>query len=133
MRTMPSRPRMLAYRVLCIGGLAVMLFGVVVLDLVEGAVVILAGSGLVALGAFLGGSRFRKIAYWSFGLMLVGVGATWIVSAPGNFRGQSELTGWWILVVVPYVLGVIAGLVGAVRASVEALRGVNRSASPGVR
>jgi hypothetical protein len=119
--------------VLCIGGFAVMLFGVAVLDLVEGALVILAGSGLAALGAFLGGSRFRKLAYWSFGLMLVGLGVTWIVSAPGNFRGQSELTGWWILVVVPYVLGVIAGLVGAACTSFEALLGADRFASPGGR
>ena len=132
MRTTLSRSRVPAGRVLCIGGLAAMLVGVFVIDPVEGAPVILAATGLVALGAFLGRSRFRRLAYWSFGLVLVGLTATWFVSAPGNFRGVSELTGWWILVVVPYVVGGIAGLAGAVCTSLEAFAG-RGSASPGDR
>ena len=115
-----SRSRLLVSRVLCIGGLAGMVVGVFVIDPVEGAPVILAALGLVALGAFLGKSWCRQLAYWSFGLVLVGLAAIWIVSAPGNFRGESELTGWWILFIVPYVVGGIAGFVGAVCTSVEA-------------
>ena len=116
-----SRSRVSVGRVLCVGGLAGMVVGVFVIDPVEGAPVVLAATGLVALGAFLGRSRFHRLAYWSFGLVLVGLAAIWIVSAPGNFRGESDLTGWWILFVVPYVVGGIAGFVGAVCTSVESL------------
>ena len=50
MPTTVSRERTLIARVLCIGGLAGMFLGV--LDPLEGSGAILAGTGLVALGAF---------------------------------------------------------------------------------
>ena len=49
-----SRSRVSVGRVLCVGGLAGMVVGVFVIDPVEGAPVVLAATGLVALGAFLG-------------------------------------------------------------------------------
>jgi len=47
------------------------------LDPMEGSLVILPGSGLVALGTFLGQSERRWIAYrtWVFILIAIGVGA----------------------------------------------------------
>ena len=100
-------------RILVIVGLIAMLIGVV--DPLEGSLVILPGTGMVALGALLGNSRHRKLLSWSFVLVAVGVGALWGLSALGGFGGSSGRSNWWGLVLLPYPVGWIMGFVGAIR------------------
>jgi hypothetical protein len=100
-------------RILVIVGLVVMVIGA--LDPLEGSLVILPGTGLVALGALLSDSPHRILLYWSFVLVAVGVGALWGLSALGGFGGNSGRSNWWGLVLLPYPLGWIMGLVGAIR------------------
>lgn len=100
-------------RILVIVGLVAMVIGV--LDPLEGSLVILPGTGLVALGALLGKSRHRVFLYWSFALVAVGVGALWGLSALGGFGGNSGRSNWWGLVLLPYLVGWIMALVGAIR------------------
>ena len=80
-------------RILVIVGLVAMVIGV--LDPLEGSLVILLGTALVALGALLGKSRHRIFLYWSFALVAVGVGAMWWLSALGGFGGNSGRSNWW--------------------------------------
>ena len=100
-------------RILVIAGFAAMLIGAV--DPLEGSLLILPGSGLVALGALLGKSRHRRFLFWSFVLVAVGVGALLGLSAIGGFGGNSGRSNWWGLVLLPYPVGWIVGLVGAIR------------------
>jgi hypothetical protein len=100
-------------RFLVVVGLVAMVIGA--LDPLEGALVILPGTGLVALGARLGNSRHRILLYWSFVLVAVGVGALWGLSALGGFGGNSGRSNWWGLVLLPYPVGWIMGLLGAIR------------------
>lgn len=100
-------------RILVIVGLVAMVLGV--LDPLEGSLVILPGTGLVALGALLGKSRHRTLLYWSFLLVAAGVGALWGLSALGGFGGDSGRSMWWGLALLPYPVGWIMGLVGAIR------------------
>jgi hypothetical protein len=102
-----------ASRILLIVGLLAMVIGAV--DPLEGSLVILPGTGLVALGAFLGYSRHRALLFEAFVLVAIGVGALWGVSAIGGFGGNSGRSMWWALVLLPYPVGWIMGLVGAVR------------------
>ena len=111
--------RLLIIRVLRILGLAGMFLGV--LDPFEGSGAIMAGTGLVTLGAFLGKSRYCRLMYWSLVLVVIGVAALWISTALGGFGGDTGRSNWWGLLLVPYAIGGIMGLVGAVCASVEAL------------
>ena len=60
-------------RVLIIVGLICMLIGAI--DPLEGSLIILPGTGLVALGAFLGKVRHRRLDYAALLLVAVGVGA----------------------------------------------------------
>jgi len=74
-------PRTLWARILItLGGIA-MLLGAV--DPLEGSLLILPGSGLIALGTFIGQSQRRVIRYWLwvFGLIAVGVAAMFVLSA----------------------------------------------------
>jgi hypothetical protein len=100
-------------RILVIMGLIAMVIGAI--DPLEGSLVILPGTGLVALGALLGSSRHRILLYWSFFLVAVGVGALWGLSALGGFGGNSGRSNWWGLVLLPYPVGWVMGLVGAIR------------------
>ena len=56
--------------VLIVVGVAGMLIGAI--DPLEGSIIILPGSALVALGAFLSKSRHRIVFYWSLILVTVG-------------------------------------------------------------
>ncbi|HEX7940135.1 MAG TPA: hypothetical protein VF483_14200 [Gemmatimonadaceae bacterium] len=94
-------------------GLLAMVAGAV--DPLEGSLLIVPGAGLVALGALLGRSRFRRSIYWSFGLVSVGVAALWGLSAVGGIGGTSGRSLWWALILLPYPIGWVMGLVGAVR------------------
>jgi len=64
-------------RILIIVGGIAMLVGAI--DPMEGSLLILPGSGLVALGTHLGKGERRLITYrvWVFILVAIGVGALW--------------------------------------------------------
>jgi hypothetical protein len=100
-------------RILVIVGLILMVIGAI--DPLEGSIIILPGTGLAALGAWLGKSRFRKLLYWAFVLVAVGVGALLGLSALGGFGGSSGHSNWRALVLLPYPVGWIMGILGAIR------------------
>jgi hypothetical protein len=100
-------------RLLVIVGLVAMVMGAI--DPLEGSLVILPGTALVALGARVGKSRHRALVRWALVLVAVGVGALWWLSALGGFGPSSGRSYWWALVLLPYPVGWIMGLVGAVR------------------
>jgi hypothetical protein len=96
-----------------VGG-AAMLAGA--LDPLQGSLVVLPGSALVALGALIGGSPHRRMLRGAFNLVAVGVGALWILSALGGVGGESDRSSWWLRAVLPYPAGWVLGLIGGVRA-----------------
>ena len=101
-----------------VGGVA-MLLGT--LDPLEGSLLILPGSGLVALGMYLGGRDRRTVRYWTWAFILiaVGVGALFGLSAVGGIGGKDGNSMWWGLLLLPYLAGwlmaVAGGLAGLVR------------------
>jgi len=99
-------------RILIITGSLAMLVGAI--DPMEGSLVILPGSGLVALGTYLGSSERHLIAYrlGVFILIALGVGALWGLSSAGGFGGRSGLSMWWGLLVLPYLIGWSMGIWG---------------------
>ncbi len=96
---------------LVVGGIA-MLVGAV--DPMEGSLLILPGSGLFALGTFLGQSERRLIAYrvCAFVLIAIGVGALWGLSLVGGIGGSSEVFPWWAVLMLPYPIGWSMGIWG---------------------
>lgn len=102
-------------RILCIAGLCLILIGT--LDPLEGSVLIAAGSGMAAAGAFLGKCSYRRLLAWAFGLILAGVAAMFIISAFGGLRmraGQPGLSPWWGLFLLPYPAGWVLSIAGSV-------------------
>jgi hypothetical protein len=96
-------------------GIGLVAMAVGMLDPLEGSPVVVAGTGAAAVGAWFDGSGRRKVIYWSFALVAFGVAALWRLSALGGFGGTSGRSVWWGLTIVPYPVGWLLGLVGAVR------------------
>ena len=94
-----------------VGGLA-MLVGAI--DPMEGSLVILPGSGLMVLGAFLRRSDRRLILFrvWVFVLIAVGVGALWGLSIVGGIGGSTGRSAWWGVLIMPYAIGWSMGIWG---------------------
>jgi hypothetical protein len=89
------------------------------LDPLEGSLLVLPATGLVALGAGLGHSRERVRLYWALLLVAVGVGLMWGMSAIGGLGGDTGRSMWWALLLLPYPIGWILGLIFGVRARLE--------------
>jgi hypothetical protein len=100
-------------RALVIVGLIAMALGA--LDPLEGSFVIWLASALVAFGEMLSGGRHRNVLYGSFLLITAGVVAMWVMSAIGGIGGNTGHTMWWALVLIPYPVGWLLGLVFGVR------------------
>lgn len=99
-------------RMLLVAGYAAMLIGA--LDPMEGALIILIGTGAVAMGTFLSTQSFRLTRFQSTVAASVafGTAALWALSSLGGFGGVSRLSPWWGLFILPYPLGWLAGLWG---------------------
>ena len=107
-------------RTLIVVGVLLMLVGA--LDPLEGAVAIVAGSGMAAVGAHLGRSRRRAVLEWGLGLIVVGVTCMIVLSALGGFGSDSGRSVWWGLLLLPYAVGWVTGLTGAALWAVDGLR-----------
>ncbi len=105
---------------LVVAGLIGMVAGAV--DPLEGSPVVAVGSGLVALGAYLGRSRRRGLAFVAFVMVAVGIGAMWALTAIGGVGGSTGRSAWWVTLVAPLVVGWILGLFVAVRVLIDRYR-----------
>jgi hypothetical protein len=115
-------PRNLWSRVLVIVGSIAMLVGAI--DPLEGSVIILVGSGLVALGTFLGKAGHPMIVYWIvvFSLITIGIGVMYALSAAGGIGGNSGHSMWWGVLVLPYPIGWVMGILSLVVRLVKNIR-----------
>ena len=109
-------------RILVIIGSVLMVTGAI--DPLEGSLIILAGSGLVLLGSYLGKNQRRILVYWVyvFILITVGVGIMWVLSAFGGLGGRTGRSLWWSLILLPYPIGWIMGIVNLVARLIKFLK-----------
>jgi hypothetical protein len=118
--------RIICSRILNVVGLAAMLVGAI--DPLEGSFIILPGVAAVALAALIGKSRHTIQLSWSFALVAIGVVAMFLLSWLGGIGGNSGRSVWWAVVLLPYPIGWLMGLVGALRSLVESWN--NRALQP---
>jgi hypothetical protein len=120
--------RMLWSRILCVasvvvsvvGVLSFLRYGILRYSLTE--LCLLSGSGLIALSAFLGKSRYRTLAYGVLGLAVIEVG-TWVVYV-GWSTGPGQPYSLRIdgLLHLSYVLSLFTSLAGVMLVLLEFFR-----------
>ena len=106
--TVPWRDRWA--RGLRTAGFVAMLVGV--LDPLEGSILILAGSSLVALGTWLGPHERGGLVYRSVVFALIAIGVTSLFALSTVGLGPGGLSLWWGLLALPYLAGWTMGLWG---------------------
>jgi len=93
-----------------VGSLGILLGSI---DPLEGSLLILLGSGFVALGTTIGKADPKITKEWIsiFILNVVGVGQLWALSAFGGIGGRSGHSLAWGLLLLPYLVGWLWGLI----------------------
>ena len=86
-------------------GIGVLLVIAGTIDPMEGSVLILIGSIVLALNAYLRRDRHRRIFLYSFLLILAGVFFLFYISSLGGFGGKSGRSWWWGTLILPYPVG----------------------------
>lgn len=104
--------RALLPRFLVIAGSIAVVIGAI--DPIEGAFIILPGSAMAALGAYLAQAPRRKLTYWGFLLLVVALLEIIAISALGGFGGKAPVlrSNWWALLLLPYPVGWLTSVVG---------------------
>jgi hypothetical protein len=118
-------------RILIGAGLLGMVVGA--LDPIEGSLVILPSTGVTALGALLAHSRQRLHLCTAFAMVAVGVGALFGLSAFGINDigwGANARSAWWGLLILPYPVGWMLGLLDGIPALVQSFRHGAAAATP---
>ena len=95
-------------RVLYIMGIVALIIGVI--DPLEGSIVIAIGSSMTSLSTYLTKNRRWKAYLLAFILILLGVVFMFYFSYLGGFGGESDLSWWWITLVIPYPIGWILSM-----------------------
>ena len=75
------------------------------LDPLEGSVIIVGGSALIALSTQLTHDRHRRIFLITSVMITMGVCFMFYFSSLGGFGGASTLSWWWCLLILPYPIG----------------------------
>ena len=112
----------LSARILFLIGVIAMMVGP--LDPLEGSVLILIGSALVALGTWLGNQARSLVIYraWLFGMIACGILAMFVISHLGGVGGPSGRSIWWLLVMLPYPIGWLLEMANLIAGGIDRLR-----------
>ncbi len=104
-------------RIIHIIGVIAVIIGAI--DPFEGSVVIVVGSTLLALSAYVTNDRHSKIFTASLIMILIGATFLFYFSSIGGFGGTSTLSWWWGLLILPFPIGWITTIVVLIRRAIE--------------
>ena len=85
--------------------LGIILFCIGTLDPMEGSLLIVPASIIIAIASYLQQKKYFKIFLFNAIMIFIGVFFLWFLSSLGGFGGNSKLSIWWGLTLIPYPLG----------------------------
>ena len=103
--------------VIYIIGVIALIIGI--LDPLEGSIVITVGSILVALSTYLTRDRYWKTFLISSIMIVFGVSFLFYLSSLGGFGGNSKLSWWWGILILPYPFGWLIAIILLIARSVK--------------
>lgn len=96
-------------RIIYIIGIISLVAGAV--EPLEGSVLVALGSALIALSTHLTNDRNRRIFLTTFIMIIAGVGFMFYFSSLGGFGGESKLSWWWGILILPYPIGWLINII----------------------
>jgi hypothetical protein len=90
--------------------LGIVLLVIGALDPLEGSVVIVIGSFMLALTSNLLNDRYKKLFFYTFLMILTGVFFLFFFSSFGGF-GEGHLSYWWGLLILSYPIGWLSSII----------------------
>ena len=96
-------------RIISIIGIVALIIGA--LDPMEGSVVIAAGSLMIAVTTYLKRDSHWKIFAIAFMMIVIGVFFLFYLSSLGGFGGNSDLSWWYGILVLPYPTGWLMSII----------------------
>ena len=90
-------------KIIYIIGIILLIIGAI--DPMEGSIVILVGSTLIALSTYLTQERHWKLFLTTMIMIVIGVCFLFYFSSLGGWGGNSKISWWWVLLVIPYPVG----------------------------
>jgi hypothetical protein len=90
-------------KIIFIIGVIALIIGAI--DPLEGSIIILFGSGLLALSTSLSKDKNKYCFLVLFIMIVFGFGFLFYFSSLGGFGGESTLSWWWGLLILPYPIG----------------------------
>lgn len=103
------KTKLLWSKILVITGFVFFLIGTI--DPLEGSPVIVFGSLLIAIGAFLYKSKYQLLLNLSFIFLVVGVVALFWLSFYGGVGGNTGRSMYWLFVCLPMPIGWLTCLI----------------------
>lgn len=91
--------------------LGIIFFFLGTLDPMEGSLLIAPASIMIAIGSYLLQKKYWKFYVADSVLIAIGVFFLWFLSSLGGFGGNSRLSIWWGLTLVPYPLGWLLNII----------------------
>ena len=104
-------------RIIYIVGVIALIIGAI--DPLEGSVVIIVGSALLALSAYATSDRHTKIFTASLLMIVIGVAFLFYFSSLGGFGGTSTLSWWWGLLILPFPIGWLIIIIVLIRRAIK--------------
>lgn len=104
-------------RVIYIIGVIALIIGAI--DPIEGSVVIIAGSALLALSAYVTSDRHSKIFTVSLIMIVIGVAFMFYFSSLGGFGGTSKLSWWLGLLILPFPIGWLMVIIVLIKRAIK--------------
>ena len=90
-------------------GVVALIIGAI--DPLEGSIIILVGSILMSVASYLRNDRYRTWFFAGALLITFGVASLFYLSFLGGFGGDSSLSWWWSVLILPYPMGWIMNIV----------------------
>ncbi len=104
-------------RIIYIVGVIALIIGAI--DPLEGSVVIIVGSALLALSAYAKSDRHTKIFSASLLMIVIGLAFLFYFSSLGGFGGTSTLSWWWGLLILPFPIGWLIIIIVLIRRAIK--------------
>ena len=116
------------YKIIYIIGVIALVIGTI--DPLEGSVIIAGGSIFISIASYLLKDSYRKLFLIFSILIVIGVAVLFYISYLGGVGGNSSLSPYWTICILPYPAGWLASIILLILKTIKTKKINNHSKNP---